>query len=406
MRVLHVLDHSLPVQSGYSFRSQALLLEQRRLGWQTVQLTSSKQGSDAEAAECASGLEFERTAAATGILGRHPVLSQYDTVRRLRRRIRSLIPATRPDLIHAHSPCLTALAAFGLGLPVVYEMRSSWEDAAVSSGVTHEGSARYRVSRALETWVLRRAAAVTTICDGLRREILGRGLSPDKVSVIPNAVDEEFLHRDVRPDDTFRAQLGLAGNWVLGFIGSLFAWEGLDLLIQALPQILAVRPDVRVLLVGRGPHESALRRAVAEKGLDGMVIFAGRMAHDEVFRAYGAVDTLVYPRAPIRLTDMVTPLKPLEAMALGRVFVASDVGGHRELVKNEVTGMLFKAGDSASLARTVLRVISDEQLRASLRDAGRRFVRAERTWARVVRGYEPVYSRLAGPQRTAPSSCS
>lgn len=396
MRILHVLDHSLPVQSGYAFRSHAIMREQRNLGWETVQVTGPKHGPSVSPLETASGLEFHRVDPSRSSLGRLPVLNQLDVVRQLRRKLRQLVANTRPDIIQAHSPCLNALAAVGLGKPFVYELRSSWEDAAVSSGTTTEGSVRYRLSRALETYALRRADAVITICEGLRADVLARGVPGERVTVVPNAVDaEQFARRPANSGD-LRAKLRLNDSFVLGFIGSFFAWEGLTLLVESLPEILRARPDVRLLLVGGGPDEPAIRAAVERLDLSQHVIFAGQLRHDDVVAAYDAVDVLVYPRTPIRLTEMVTPLKPLEAMALGKVFVASDVGGHRELVRDGVTGVLFRAGDRSALAHAVARVAADASLRQSLAAAGPRFVREERTWAQVVRRYEPVYRTLSG----------
>jgi glycosyltransferase involved in cell wall biosynthesis len=186
---------------------------------------------------------------------------------------------------------------------------------------------------------------------------------------------------------------------VLGFIGSFFAWEGLPLLVEALPRIVAARPDVRLLLVGGGPDEANVRAAVERLQVGRYVVFAGQVPHSQVAQLYQAVDILVYPRTPMRLTDMVTPLKPLEAMALAKVFIASDVGGHRELVRDRETGILFRAGDAAALAAAVLEVAGDAALRQRLTTAGPAYVRQERTWAKVVGAYLPVYSRLA--QRAA-----
>src|SRR5262249_40296803 len=194
---LHVFDHSLPVQSGYSFRSQAILREQRRLGWQTLQITSTKQGPSEGALERAGGLEFYRTPHGPELLGRLPVYSQLEVILRLRKHLAPITEAPNPDVIQAHSPCLTALAALGLGPPLVYEMRSSWEDAAVSSGTTREGSLRYRLSRALETLVLRRADAVAVICEGLRPDAIARHVDARRIAVAPNAVGRT----PPRPDD-------------------------------------------------------------------------------------------------------------------------------------------------------------------------------------------------------------
>jgi PEP-CTERM/exosortase A-associated glycosyltransferase len=393
-RILHVFDHSLPVQSGYSFRSAAILREQRKLGWETAHITSPKHGRYAAPVEEHDGLRFYRTPEPGGPLAKLPMLNQLAVIQALRERIREVVSMEKPHIIQAHSPCLNALAAFGLGLPVVYELRSSWEDAAVSSGVTSEGSLRYRLSRWLETRALHRADEVTTICEGLRTDVISRGVPGERITVIPNSVDAERFALSTRAETDMRRRYGVADACVVAFIGSFFAWEGLTLLIEALPLVLEQRPDVRLLLVGSGPDESAMRAAVARCAVENKVIFTGQVPHREVGALYDIVDVLAYPRLPMRLTEMVTPLKPLEAMAMKKVFVASDVGGHRELVQDGVTGVLFRAGDRRALADAVLRLASDAALRERLIVNGLRYAREERTWTRAVQRYEPVYARL------------
>jgi len=396
MKILHVLDHSLPVQSGYAFRSAAILREQRRRGWQVVAVTGPKHGNTAFLSEQVEGVTCHRVIAGRRWLARMPAGEPIEVIRSLRERLREIVAQEEPDIVHAHSPCLNALAALGLGVPLVYEMRSSWEDAAVSTGTTREGSLRYRLSRSLETLALTRANAVVTICEGLRNEVLARGVAGKDVTVISNAVDVEKLTPKAADSTMTRRELGLEGTCVLGFVGSFFAWEGLALLLEALPIILARRSQVRLLLVGSGVHEPALRAAVLRLGVESQVVFAGQVPHARVGPLYDAIDVLVYPRLPMRLTDMVTPLKPLEAMALGKVQVASDVGGHRELIDDGETGVLFRAGDPRALANAVLRVIDDPALAARLRANGPLHVRAHRSWAKVVAGYEPVYRGLLG----------
>jgi PEP-CTERM/exosortase A-associated glycosyltransferase len=399
IKVLHVLDHSLPVQSGYSFRSAAILREQRAMGFRTLQVTGPKQGAVDAASQEIDGLSYERTTGAATPIAGLPGGEPLDVIVRLRRRLREVVARERPDLVHAHSPCLNALAALGLGPPLVYEMRSSWEDAAVSTGTTAEGSMRYRLSRALETFVLRRASAVTTICEGLRREIEARGVPSARITVVPNAVDADALAAATPGGGRARRERGLEGAFVIGFLGSFFAWEGLDLLIEAMPQVLGRRPEARLLLVGAGVAEPALRSAIDRLGLAREVVFAGPVAHGEVAALYDAVDLLAYPRLPMRLTEMVTPLKPLEAMALGKAMVASDVGGHRELIADGETGLLFRAGDREALAAAILRVIDDPSLAARLRATGPAHVRRHRNWRQSVANYAPVYAALAGSAR-------
>ena len=398
VRILHVLDHSIPMQSGYTFRTRAILREQRRMGWETFHLTSPKHTASSAPEEDVDGLKFYRTTPSTGLISRIPVIRELALMFALTRRLAEVARLTRPDVLHAHSPVLNALPALWvgrrLGIPVIYEVRAFWEDAAVDLGTSREGGLRYRLSRALETFAFRHARHVTTICAGLKGDIVARGIPERRVTLIPNAVDVDAFEFGQAPDEALKAKLGLAGKTVVGFIGSFYAYEGLDLLLAALPQVTARIPDARVLLVGGGPQESELKDLARKLGVEDHVVFAGRVPHGEVQRYYGIVDVFAYPRKSMRLTELVTPLKPLEAMAQGRLLVASDVGGHKELIRDGETGVLFRAGDAASLADAIIRLLGQRDRWPLLRDQGRRFVEQERTWATSVAGYRAVFDSL------------
>jgi PEP-CTERM/exosortase A-associated glycosyltransferase len=400
MRVLHVLDHSIPLHSGYTFRTRSILREQRALGWETFHVTGSKQRSGDLLEETVDGLHFYRTPATPGALARLPVLKQKEVIDGLTRRLAAIIPQLRPDVLHAHSPSLNAIAALRagkkFGVPVVYEVRAFWEDAAVDHGTSRESGLRYRATRALETYALKRADAVTTICEGLRKDIVGRGIPADKVTVIPNAVDIDKFAVGGSADLQLKEKLGLQGARLIGFIGSFYAYEGLDILLRALPRMAARLPELRVLLVGGGPQDAPLRRLAQELGIADKVVFTGRVPHEQVQQYYDLLDVLVYPRLSMRLTDLVTPLKPLEAMAQGRILAASDVGGHLELIADGKTGVLFKADDPASLADKVGSLLQAQQHWPALRAAGREYVETERNWPASVARYKSIYARLAG----------
>lgn len=399
MRILHVLDHSLPLQSGYAFRTAAIVREQRAQGFETLQLTTPRQNASDDLIEDVDGLRFYRTPMPGGARDRFALAGYLREMSATKRRIDGLIDEFRPDVVHAHSPVLNVLpalrSAHGRGVPVVYEVRALWEDAAVDHGATREGSLRYRASRMLETYAMRRADHVTTICEGLRSEIVTRGIPASRVTVIPNAVDTREFVASATPDRELRSRLGLEGKTVVGFAGSFYAYEGLDLLIDAVAMLGARMPDLRVLLVGGGPQDAALRDAVAERNLGTRVIFTGRVPHTDVQRYYGLIDVLAYPRRRMRLTELVTPLKPLEAMAQGRMFVASDVGGHRELVRHGETGYLCSANDPSALAHMIEHVFDNISAWPRIAAAARQFVESERTWARSARGYQEVYAGLA-----------
>ena len=397
VRILHVLDHSIPLHSGYTFRTLAILREQRRLGWETFHLTSPKQAGSHLREEDVEGWHFYRT---PGEMARRslPGLSELELMRTVERRLLEVAREVSPHVLHAHSPVLNALPTLRVGralsIPVVYEVRAFWEDAAVDHGVSTEGSLRYRLTRRLETHALHRAGHVTTICEGLRDDIVARGIRADKVTVIPNAVDVEAFTPGAAPDEALKRSLGLTGTKVVGFVGSFYAYEGLDLLIAALPGMLARAPDVRLLLVGGGPQELNVREQARRLGLADKVVFTGRVPHSDVGRYYDLIDVLAYPRHSMRLTELVTPLKPLEAMAQGRVLVASNVGGHRELIEDRKTGRLFEAGNADSLAAAVLELFGEREHWPELKRAGRAFVERDRNWAASVARYQAVYAGL------------
>jgi glycogen synthase len=404
MRILHVLDHGLPLQSGYTFRTRAILKAQAARGWTAEAVTGPRQGRTDALLDMVDGLAFHRTPGArtAGLIGEVRGLAAFAHA------IERAVDAFRPDILHAHSPALDAAAAWWVArrrrLPLVYEIRAFWEDAAVGNGTGRENSARYRATRALENWAVARADAVAVICEGLRGDLVARGVAPDKITVSPNGVDLTLFGTPPARDPALAAALGLDGAEVIGFIGSFYDYEGLDDLIAAMPALVAERPAVRLLLVGGGPMEAALRAQAEASTVAGAIRFVGRVPHAEVERYYGLVDVLAYPRKAMRLTDLVTPLKPLEAMAQGRLVAASDVGGHRELIRADgdggETGTLFAPDDPAAIARALAGLLADRSGWDARRARARAFVAAERNWSSNISRYEPVYQRLiAAAQR-------
>ncbi len=396
MKVLHILDHSAPIFSGYSFRSAAITGFQKKLGIDPVVLTSPKPGSRSNDVEEIDGLRPYRTAILSDTSTAHlPFVKELRLMRRLKQRIAEVACEEKVDLIHSHSPSLNGLPAWkiarSLNIPFVYEARAFWEDAAVDHGTFGERSVRYRISRAVETFVFRQAGAVIVIAEAMREELSRRGISKDRISVIPNGVDIEGF----RPRERNRQlaeRLGLNGGPVFGFIGSFYHYEGLRFLIEAFPGIRTQLPEAKLLLVGGGPEGQVLRELSAK--CNGAVSIIGNVPHTEVPDYYSVIDVLVYPRQKMRLTDLVTPLKPLEAMAMGKAVVASDVGGHRELIQHGVTGLLFRADDVDALTQEGVRVAMDRDLRERLGKVGRKHVEDERRWLGIVSNYLGIYNKL------------
>lgn len=398
MKILHVFDHTLPLHSGYTFRSQAILHHQHLLGYRSCHVSSPKHPDNTSDTEVAEALLFYRTKPWQAKLWQLPVLKEMATVLALKKRILEVVAIEKPDIIHAHSPALNGLAALLAAkkckLPVVYEIRAFWEDAAVDHGSCQEHDLRYTLSKMLETYVVKRAHAVTTICQGLRQDLLNRGIASSKITVIPNAVNPSQFQVITQKDPALVVKYQLQHKQVLGFLGSFYAYEGLDLLIKALPLIQAKLPNTCLLLVGGGPQQTTLETLIKQLGLSDSVIMPGRVAHAEVNKYYSLVDLLVYPRKSMRLTELVTPLKPLEAMALGMPQLASDVGGHNELIEHGKTGWLFQKDNIADLAEQVIRHLQHQSSQQEVTENGLAFVNDQRTWQLSVARYQNIYGKL------------
>ncbi len=399
-RVLHILDHSLPLHSGYTFRTRAILTAQQAAGIEVRGITGMRHEADSAPVETHDGLMFHRTqGTASGPLA----LREWREISALADAIEKLAKEWQPDVLHAHSPALGGAAALKaghkLGIPVVYEIRAFWEDAAVGNGTGKAGSAKYRLTRALENRVVSGADAVFTICHGLRDDLITRGHPAGKIGIMPNGVDLSLFGNPPPCDDALAAELGFADDAaVIGYVGSFYDYEGLDDLIAAMPDLLVSEPKTQLLLVGGGPMDEALRAQAAASPAASAIHFTGRVPHSEVGRYYTLIDILAYPRKASRLTDLVTPLKPLEAMAQGRLVAASDVGGHRELMVDGETGTLFAPDDPEAIASELALMIADRSGWDAMRARARTHVAAHHDWAQNIRRYQDVYQTLLAPQ--------
>lgn len=399
-RILHVLDHSLPLQSGYTFRTRAIMKAQQALGMDVLGITGLRHKARGPRIEESAGLIFHRT---PGVMKGPPVWREWREIATFEKAIEATIDQWRPDVLHAHSPALCGEAALRVarrhGIPLVYEIRAFWEDAAVGNGTGHEGSLKYRMTRALEDRVVRGADAVVTICEGLRGDLVARGTAAEKITVMPNGVDLALFGTPARREAQLARALGFESDGkpcpVIGFIGSFYDYEGLDVLIDAMPALLARHPDARLLLVGGGPREDALRARAEASSAAQAIRFVGRVPHDEVERYYALTDVLAYPRKRSRLTDLVTPLKPLEGMAQGKLVAASDVGGHRELVTHGETGVLFAPDDPQACAAALADLLDNRETWPHLREHGIAHVRDHHDWARNAGRYRDVYQMLS-----------
>lgn len=398
MKILHILDHSLPLHSGYTFRSQSIFRAQRARGWQPLVVTAPKHEQNWKGAWAPREVIGDFTYYRTGPIeeSRVPFLTERRMMCALTRRILEVAEAEKPDLLHAHSPVLNAIPAIRagrkLGLPVVYEIRAFWEDAAVDHGTYAEDSCKYKLVRGIETRACRQVDQVAILCNGLKYDLVKRGISEDKITPVFNGVNPDDF-KPSPPAADFQQAWNLAGKTVIGFIGSFYRYEGLDLLVRAFADACREDTDTVLLLVGGGETQGELKQLIAELGISERVIMPGRIPHERIPGVYALLDVLVYPRYPMRLTDLVTPLKPLEAMAMGKVLLASDVGGHRELIRHGKNGLLFPAGNADALAKALREVLNDPKLCDYIRQQAPEWVVQHHSWKITTAIYEEIYAK-------------
>jgi PEP-CTERM/exosortase A-associated glycosyltransferase len=398
--VLHVLDHSWPVLSGYSIRSRNLITAQHRLGEAVRVITSPLHQLDNATATDVSldGVEYTRTpvrgwVAETALRRRWPIAREREVVRMLRQRILAIIASQPVRLVYAHSPALCGLAGLQAarqsGLPFVYEIRAFWEDAASENGGGTKPW-RSRLTHRLETYVAQKADAVAAIAKPMLRDLQSRGIPTDKLFHVPNGVDMDRF-RPVARDEGLVQELRLGDAPVFGFFGSLYRYEGVSWMIRAAAQLRSRGRKFSILIIGRGEDQSAILGAIRDCNAAEYVRVIEHIPHEQIGRYYSVIDIAVYPRRSIRLTELVTPLKPLEAMALMKPVLASGVGGVRELVEDERTGLLFQSEDVADFCRQAERLIVSPALCKSLAERGHEFVSRERDWKVLAQRYRHIY---------------
>lgn len=406
-RSLYLLHNSLPYHSaGYATRTQGILTALRGDGWRVDGVTRLGYPYDMDGfryreslppLDTVGDVDYRRMHAHRLVIPKNP-LQHY--VERYAIEVEHLARTEKPFVIHAASNYLNGLAAVAaanrLGLPSVYEVRGLWEVTRGSRDPEWAAGEEYAFHARMEADAARHATEVIAITDALARELVIRGADAEKITVVPNGVDADAFEPRER-DHGLAASLDLEGRVVIGYLGSILDYEGLDVLLQAVALLPAAsRSRVAVLIVGEGPERPRLEEMTRELHLTSAVRFVGRVPHDDVVRYYSLIDIAPFPRLPLPVCEMVSPLKPLEAFAMEKVVVVSSVAALAEMVTDGVTGRVHVKGDAASLAAVLDELVSDADARAALAGAGREWVHAHRTWRQLVGPVGEIYERLGG----------
>ncbi len=308
------------------------------------------------------------------------------------------ISALKPSIIHAASNFVVGMAAVNIaksmGIPSIYEVRGFWHITQASKRMGYDDSDHFTLSESLELEVASRADHVFTITQGIADILIDYGVAKEKISILPNAVDTdkfEPMERDKELEDS----LELYEKVVLGYIGSFVEYEGLDILLQAVAKIRnEVGEYFRVILVGDGLVFDELVEMSRFLGINDIVTFTGRVPHDDVQRYYSLIDITAFPRKGKRVCELVSPLKPFEAMAMKKAVIASDVQALAEIIEDGKTGLLHKKDDVDSLAECIKKLVLDDKLRNELASEGRKWVEEHRTWDAVTKFVAEKYNEL------------
>ena len=404
-RVLHLVTDALPTTSaGYTIRTHEIALAQREAGLDPHVATKTgypvTQGRiDGRRLVELDGVPYHRLLP-WRMPGRADLLASRDI-----ELTDGLTRQLRPGVLHAASNYANARLALALrerhGLPVVYEVRGFWEDTWLSrhpDAAERATSELYQRNRELETQCMLAADLVVTLGEAMRDEIVARGVPAAKVEIVPNAVSAEFL-RPLPDATTLREELGIKPDEpVVGEVTSLVAHEGIGTLLEATAILRARGVPARALIVGDGPERAALQRQAARAGLAGAAVFTGRVPAAKVRQFHALLDVFVVPRTPDRVCQLVTPLKPVEAMASGLCVVTSEVKALTEIVKHEVTGMQTVPQDPVSLADCLEHLLYSPDIRRKLGDNAREWAARDRTWAHNAARYRDAYARLERPR--------
>ncbi|MBG6083520.1 glycosyltransferase family 4 protein [Zhihengliuella flava] len=404
-RVLHMATNSLPhTGSGYAQRTHSILVALREAGWEVAAATrlgypvqvGKPWAADVDVVD---GIEYRRMLPSRLAAGFDARLQQQ--AEELARMVEEFRPAILHTTTHFVNGLVVRAVAEAYGLRWVYEARGQLADTWASTrGPAAKDSERYRLFKEREAEVARHADAVVTLGEAMRTELIGQGVSAERLEICPNAVGESFL---AEPGGTTaaRQELGLpAQGLYVGTVSSIVGYEGLDTLVEAFALLAAERGDIRLLIAGDGAALPGLKHRVAQLGLGDRVIFPGRIPRPQASTYHQALDVFSVPRKDLEVTRQVTPLKLVEASASRRPVVASNLPALAELVEDSVTGYLAAPEDPADLAAKIGTFFDDAALRERFGQAGRAWALADRTWEANAAKYTAVYERLGGTRST------
>ena len=403
-RTLYLLHNSLPFDSGgYASRSHGLLCGVQQNGWDIRAVSRLGYPLDREKHKgklvtdesIIDNIPYHRLKANQNGYGEIPLKSYIENYAE---NLHKLCMTLRPSILHGASNHMNGhavnLVAQELGIPSVYEVRGLWEITRISRQPKWKEGDYYKLMSNMEAKAAMDATAVICITQALADEMVSRGVDSNKITLVHNGVHvDRFTPRPA--DRDLEKTLGTKDNVVIGYVGSIVDYEGLNLLVEASENLIQRGiENFTVLIVGDGAASPSLENLASQSSATEHFIFTGRVPHEEVESYYSLIDIAPFPRLSLPVTEMVSPLKPFEAMAMEKLVIASDVAALEEIVNHEVTGLLFKKDDVNSLTDALELGISDSKLRNNLGKKAREWVKAERDWPILAKKITDLYESL------------
>jgi PEP-CTERM/exosortase A-associated glycosyltransferase len=401
MKVLHILFHSVPVTTGYSLRSKYVLKNIKNNGFaKIIALTSPFQNQtiNENKIDYIDGIEYYRINKKKGFIFNNMFYYMLQIIKKLI----VINKKEEIDAFHVHSPWIIALPCILVGkilnIPVIYEVRGVWEDTDVALGKKSEKDLKYRLIRKLETWCMKNATQIVAISKKLKEDIISRGIDTSKITHIPNGVDTSVFSKSLISNEQVKSLKDFFGikenEIVIGYISSIRKLEGIQYLIEAAKYIKQKNIRFKMIIVGDGDYLSSLKIQAKTLGFSNEIIFVGKVNHNEIINYYGLIDIFVVPRIKSKVNELVTPLKPYEALAMGKVLVVSNVGGLKEIITNNKTGVIFESENAEDLSNKICYLIEDNELREKLSRNGEANARHNFEWSVISQKYKGVYRKI------------
>jgi len=405
-RVLYVLHNSLPYNSGgYATRGHGLMRGVKKTGWDVQVVTRRGYPHDrkgmndlpTDKLQVVDEIPYHRLIELEKGYGQINIAAYLQAYAE---DLAKLVLELRPSILHAASNHINGLVVNAVAkhfkIPSIYEVRGLWEITRISRQPEFHGSEYFQMMSNLEARSASDANYVFAITHALADEMKSRSEQITDVGLLPNGVhSNRFIPAE--PNLRLKEKLGIHRDTVvLGYIGSLVSYEGLDLLLESLPLVKnGITQPFKLMIVGDGAYMETLQTLCHELELDDDVIFTGRVPHEEVEDYYSIVDIAPFPRLPLPVTEMVSPLKPFEAMAMEKAVIASDVMALAEIITDDMNGILFRKGEVEDLSAKLSTLIQDKEKRAKLGVNAREWVVENRDWEKISQTLSEIYQEVS-----------